>query len=222
MTTQDTSDLQNTPSQLPPPKYTLQLKICFDLLYYFSLFLMIVGLGLFILVGFNIPAEIGERHTDIQYWFNAKMLPVGATEASTSEVILAHGMLKLNNTSGYAAWFIANIEIAFSGIITLLGLYNLRKLFANLSSHRIFEPVNVLYIKRMGYIVLTYSLLAPVIVYVCGMAILEDIGQFHEQLQLSPYFSFPFEGLLVGVALLVLAQVIKDAAAMKQEQALTI
>ncbi len=222
MKNQESSDTSNTGSQLTPPKYTMQLKICFDLLYYFGVFFMLVGVGLILVVGLNIPGEVSERHTDIQYWFNAKMLPAGETDPAASEVILAHGMLKLNNTSGYAAWFIANIEIAFAGLITLLGLYNLRKLFANLSSHQAFEPSNVLYIKRLGYIVLGYCILKPVITYLCGMAILADIGRFHEQLQLSPFFSFPFEGLLMGAALLVLAQIINDATKMKQEQSLTI
>ncbi|MBR9791681.1 MAG: DUF2975 domain-containing protein [Gammaproteobacteria bacterium] len=222
MTSQESSDTMNTSSQLPAPKYTMQLKICFDLLYYFSVFFMFVGVGFILVVGLSIPEEISERHTDIQYLFNAKMLPAGETYPTASEVILAHGMLKLNNTSGYAAWFFANIETAFAGLITLLGLYNLRKLFANLSNHQTFEPSNVLYIKRLGYIVLSYCILKPVITYLCGLAILADIGRFHEQLQLSPLFSFPFEGLLMGAALLVLAQIINDATTMKQEQALTI
>ncbi|MDC8831506.1 DUF2975 domain-containing protein [Alteromonas gilva] len=212
----------NSGAQLPPPKYTLGLKICFDLLYYFSVFSMIVGVGVFLVVGWNIPAEISERHTDVNYLFNAKMLPSGVTDPSVSEVMLVHGMVKLNNTTGYAAWFIAYIDVFINGIFTLLGLYNLRKLFANLSLHRAFEASSVMYIKRLGIIVLSYSLLTPVMTYLCGMAILADIGTFHEQLQLYPYFSFPLEGVLVGAALIVLASLVKDASMMKQEQELTI
>ncbi|NVK55459.1 MAG: DUF2975 domain-containing protein [Alteromonadaceae bacterium] len=209
-------------AQLPPPKYTIGLKICFDLLYYLSAFSMIVGIGVFLIVGLNIPTEISERHTDINYLFNAKMLSTSVADTSVSEVMLVHGMVKLNNTTGYAAWFIAYIDVFINGIFTLLGLYNLRKLFANLSSHRAFESSSVLYIKRLGIIVLGYSVLTPVMTYLCGMAILADIGTFHEQLQLFPYFSFPLEGVLVGAALIVLARLIKDASMMKQEQELTI
>lgn len=221
MSTQQSTG-RNADNSISPPKYAFQLKVCFDFLYYLCLLLMTVGLIMIVIVGLNIPEEVSQRHTDIEYWFNAKLLPQSVTDPSASEILLAHGMLKLNNTSGYAAWYIAYIEVVFNGIVTLIGLYNLRKLFANLASHRAFEVANVTYIKRLGITVLSYSVLAPVITYVCGMAILGDIGQFYPSLQLSPYFSFPFEGLLVGGALLVLAQIINDATVMKQEQSLTI
>ena len=222
MKNQESSDTSNTGSQLTPPKYTMQLKICFDLLYYFGVFFMLVGVGLILVVGLNIPGEVSERHTDIQYWFNAKMITNNATEAA-SEIMRVDGKLKLNNTSGQAAFFIANSDrILISGIFSLLALYNLRKLFANLASQRIFDLDNIAYVKKLGLIILVYSVVSPFITYLCGMAILAEIGEFHEQLQLSPYVSIPIEGILISGALLVLAQILEYAFLMKQEQSLTI
>ena len=222
MKNQESSDTIDTSSQLPPPKYTPELKMWFDFLYYLSVLAMVVGVGFILVVGLNIPAEISERHTDIEYLFNATMITNNATEAA-SEIMRVDGKLKLNNTSGQAAFFIANSDrILISGIFSLLALYNLRKLFANLASQRIFDLDNIAYVKKLGLIILVYSVVSPFITYLCGMAILAEIGEFHEQLQLSPYVSIPIEGILISGALLVLAQILEYAFLMKQEQSLTI
>ena len=212
----------NTSSQLPAPKYTPELKIGFDFLYYLSVLAMVVGAGFILVVGLSIPAEISERHTDIEYLFNARVITNDVT-ATTSEIMQVDGKLKLNNTSGQAAFFIANTDrILISGIFSLLAFYNLRKLFANLATQRIFDLENVAYVKKLGLIILVYSIVSPFITYLCGMAILAEIGEFHEQLQLSPYVSIPIEGFLISGALLVLAQILEYAFQMKQEQSLTI
>ena len=212
----------NTSSQLPAPKYTPELKIGFDFLYYLSVLAMVVGAGFILVVGLSIPAEISERHTDIEYLFNARVITNDVT-ATASEIMQVDGKLKLNNTSGQAAFFIANTDrILISGIFSLLAFYNLRKLFANLATQRIFDLENVAYVKKLGLIILVYSIVSPFITYLCGMAILAEIGEFHEQLQLSPYVSIPIEGFLISGALLVLAQILEYAFQMKQEQSLTI
>ena len=212
----------NTSSQLPAPKYTPELKIGFDFLYYLSVLAMVVGAGFILVVGLSIPAEISERHTDIEYLFNARVITNDVT-ATSSEIMQVDGKLKLNNTSGQAAFFIANTDrILISGIFSLLAFYNLRKLFANLATQRIFDLENVAYVKKLGLIILVYSIVSPFITYLCGMAILAEIGEFHEQLQLSPYVSIPIEGFLISGALLVLAQILEYAFQMKQEQSLTI
>lgn len=222
MKNQESSDTMNTSSQLPAPKYTPELKVWFDFLYYLSVLAMIVGVGFILVVGLNIPGEISERHTDIEYLFNARVITNDVT-AAASEIMQVDGKLKLNNTSGQAAFFIANTDrILISGIFSLLALYNLRKLFANLASQRIFDLENVAYVKKLGLIILVYSIVSPFITYLCGMAILAEIGVFHEQLQLSPYVSIPIEGILISGALLVLAQILEYAFQMKQEQSLTI
>ena len=95
-------------------------------------------------------------------------------------------------------------------------------MFANLAGQRIFDLENVAYVKKLGLIILVYSIVSPFITYLCGMAILAEIGEFHEQLQLSPYVSIPIEGILISGALLVLAQILEYAFQMKQEQSLTI
>ncbi|RPH13733.1 MAG: DUF2975 domain-containing protein [Alteromonadaceae bacterium TMED7] len=212
----------NTSSQLPAPKYTPELKIGFDFLYYLSVLAMVVGAGFILVVGLSIPAEISERHTDIEYLFNARVITNDVT-AAASEIMQVDGKLKLNNTRGQAAFFIANTDrILISGIFSLLAFYNLRKLFANLATQRIFDLENVAYVKKLGLIILVYSIVSPFITYLCGMAILAEIGEFHEQLQLSPYVSIPIEGFLISGALLVLAQILEYAFQMKQEQSLTI
>ena len=183
---------------------------------------MLVGAGFILVVGLNIPGEISERHTDIEYWFNATVITNDVT-AAASEIMQVDGKLKLNNTSGRAAFFIANTDsILISGIFSLLAFYNLRKLFANLATQRIFDLENVAYVKKLGLIILVYSLVSPFLTYLCGMAILAEIGEFHKQLQLSPYVSVPIEGILISGALLVLAQILEYAFQMKQEQSLTI
>ena len=222
MTSQESSDIMNTSSQLPAPKYTPAFKTWFDFLYYLSGLAMLVGAGFILVVGLNIPGEISERHTDIEYWFNATVIANDVT-AAASEIMQVDGKLKLNNTSGRAAFFIANTDsILISGIFSLLAFYNLRKLFANLATQRIFDLENVAYVKKLGLIILVYSLVSPFLTYLCGMAILAEIGEFHKQLQLSPYVSIPIEGILISWALLVLAQILEYAFQMKQEQSLTI
>ena len=108
------------------------------------------------------------------------------------------------------------------GLFSLFGFVYLRKLFANLAAGKVFNKDNPVYIQKVAYVFIGWNLISPVLVYLGGMAILNDIGQHASSIQLVPMFTLGIGGIFTGLAFLVLAGVMKEAAIMYQEQSLTI
>jgi len=214
----------------PPPKFALGLKVTFDFIFYFANFMTLLGVVGMIIIGSSIPSEVSERHTDVHYPLSFKVLPASVLEASDSstdssmisEIIQGDGYIKVNNTEGHASFYIAYGLDLLLAVPVLFSLFYLRMLFANFAQRAFFVSQNIDYLRRIGQWVLASSLVYPVLVYLGGMAVLADIGQMSTEVELAPTVSLPFESILIGVALLVLAQVFKEATVIKQEQDLTI
>lgn len=211
------------------PVLAMRLKVLFDGLFYLFGALMLIGLVMIAIVGLNIPSDEDSRHTDINYPLSFKVLPIEVLNgdhvqdtSKISELIQGQAEIKLNNTLGKAAWYISNTIYILQAVVMLITLYYLRKLFTNFAQRQFFDATNALYIRRIAFIIIGVCVLYPVVIYSGGLMILNDIGNFNDQIELSPSFSLPITGLITGFALLVLAQLIDEAVSIYKEQTLTI
>lgn len=211
------------------PILALRLKKLFDGVFYLFGALMIVGLVMIVVVGLNIPSDQEARHTDINYPLNFRVLPsdevANAPENDTnkiSEIIQGQAEIKLNNTLGKSAWYISNFIYVLQAIVVMITLHYLRKLFANFAQRHYFTQANAMYIRRIAFIVIGSCAVYPIVIYSGGLMILNDIGSFNAQIELSPSISLPITGLIIGLALLVLAQLLDEAVEIYKEQTLTI
>jgi hypothetical protein len=211
------------------PVLAMRLQKLFDGLFYVFGLLMLIGLVMIAIVGLNIPSEYDARHTDINYPLSFRVLPIEVVEnggpqdtAKISEIIQGQAEIKLNNTFGKAAWYISNAIYILQALVVLITLHYLRKLFANFAQRRFFDAVNATYIRRIAFILIGTCIVYPLVIYLGGQMILNDIGSFNAQIELAPSVSIPITGFVVGLALLVLSQLIDEAVDIYNEQALTI
>lgn len=220
-----------------PSKWRLTnvVKQFLDILYALSLLGFFMMIIFTLIVGLNIPSEPSERHTDINFHFNFVVYPENiegvkeysikaATEYADapSEVIRGDGVIKLNNTKSHMAWYISNVITIVFIILGLFAIRILQKLFKNLDSEHQFHGDNPHYLKQFGYIVIAWSIIEPLFIYFGGMVILSDVGQHATNLDIYPAFYLNIEGIFIGLAILILAQIMKEATQMREEQELTI
>ncbi|WP_144394984.1 DUF2975 domain-containing protein [Pleionea sediminis] len=197
-----------------------------NFIWYFTICSLIFWCIFMVLNGLSIPEAPQDRHTDITFLLNFKVYPEPITSAENlgnmSELIKGEADIKLSNTQSYSAWFISNGIMMIMGVIGLFGLMYIRKLFINLNDKRPFADENANCIRKFGIVVVVWNIVYPILVYLGGMAILSDIGEHSEYIHLTPAVSTNLYGLFMGLSIIVLAQVIKEAAILQKEQSLTI
>lgn len=110
-----------------------------------------------------------------------------------------------------AIWFIAMV---------LFILYQLRKIFANLVKEEPFVKENVLRVRKIGMIVLVGAVIQSIMEYLIGFFVMKHI--VIQGIQLVPEFELNVPSFLAGLAVLVLAEVLKQGTEIKEDQNLTI
>jgi len=207
-------------------KMTNWVKRFIDALWYIALALLIIWPIATLVIGLNIPDDSQERHTDINFMLDFRVYPEKIDHAVDNsklpELIQGSAEIKLNNTSSKQAWYIQSCVTEIMGIISLFGLFYLKKLFKNFAEGRAFQFENSDLINKIGVVVVIWNLLYPIIVYAGGSIILQEVGQHGQFIQISPSLQLNPVGILFGFVLMVFSQVIKEAAVMQEEQSLTI
>lgn len=110
-----------------------------------------------------------------------------------------------------AIWFIAMV---------LFILYQLRKIFANLVKEEPFVKENVLRVRKIGMIVLVGAVIQSIMEYLIGFFVMKHI--VIQGIQLVPELELNVPSFLAGLAVLVLAEVLKQGTEIKEDQNLTI
>lgn len=110
-----------------------------------------------------------------------------------------------------AIWFIAMV---------LFILYQLRKIFVNLVKEEPFVKENVLRVRKIGMIVLVGAVIQSIMEYLIGFFVMKHI--VIQGIQLVPEFELNVPSFLAGLAVLVLAEVLKQGTEIKEDQNLTI
>ena len=108
------------------------------------------------------------------------------------------------------------------GIVGLYVLVQLRALFASLVSGMSFTPENSGRIKKIGFVVIIWSAINPLLQYFGGQAMLAEYSLNVPGIQLSPAFDVNGLAIFIGLAMIVLSGVLNEAARMHEVQQLTI
>ncbi len=215
-----------------PNKLANWVKRILDIAWFVSIGSLIIWPIAVFIIGYSIPEDPNERHTDINFYLNFAVypdknfieLPSGkATDLSkVSELVKGKGQIKLNNTKAVSAWYIAGAITEITGLISLFGLWYLRKVFALLAIGDSFNEQTPLYLKKVGYIAIASNIAWSILQYLGGAAIINDVGQHASFIHLSPAIEPNLGGIFIGLAILVLAGILEEAAQIQEEQALTI
>jgi len=145
-----------------------------------------------------------------------------AESAGVRDPIIS-GKAVLNiDTSSLGALYLFTAITEISGIVGLYILINLRALFATLVSGVSFTLENSERIKKIGFVLIIWTLINPLLQYFGGESILTEYSLSVPGIQLSPAFDLNASGIFIGLVLIVLSGVLNEASRMHEVQRLTI
>ena len=133
------------------------------------------------------------------------------------------GLAELSiDTSSLPALYLFTAILEIGGLVGLYVLIQLRALFASLVSGTSFTPENSGRIKNIGFVVIAWSLINPLLQYFGGGAILAEYSLNVPGIELSPAFELNGMTIFIGLAMIVLSSVLNEATDMHEAQKLTI
>jgi hypothetical protein len=135
------------------------------------------------------------------------------------QLVRGEGELLVRSKS-VAAWMLALGVIELILLAALYAACQLRAVFRSVTRGRPFAPENASRVRRVGFVVLGWNVLAPLLKYFVGMALISDI-RVHG-LVLRPPIDFNPESLFLGLATIVLAEIFRQASLLEREQSLTV
>lgn len=145
-----------------------------------------------------------------------------AESAGVRDPIIS-GKAVLNiDTSSLSALYLFTAITEISGIVGLYILIQLRALFATLVSGMSFTLENSERIRKIGFVLIFWTLINPLLQYFGGESILTEYSLSVPGIQLSPAFALNGAGIFIGLVLIVLSGVLNEAARMHEVQRLTI
>lgn len=181
-----------------------------------------------IVIGLSIAEDPGQRHTDVSallnFRINSEVSP-GQTnlQDKKSELIMkGRGNLTLNNTQSRLGWYVTGAISEILLFIFLYGLLIIRKLFSSLVEGATFAEENAEHIRKIGYTLIAWHIIAPVLQYMGSRILLSDIAFSSPGIHLYPGFEINIGGLFAGFAIIVLSGVLREAADIHHDQSLTI
>lgn len=105
------------------------------------------------------------------------------------------------------------------GLATVI-VYQFRRIFANLKAGQPFIPENVRRIRAIGLLVILTCLVQSFLGFGLGMILAKNLAI--EGVTIRPQLNFGLDGILVGLAILVLAEVFRYGAALQEDRDLTV
>jgi hypothetical protein len=201
-------------------KLALAIKIYLDVTWWICL-IAIVPLVLILL--FFLFAQIEEPVemrvlARFQLTGSALAAAPAAGPAETGQV-RGQGLLRIPQVDKTA------LVLQFLGAIVVLAvvlyvLRHLRALLRSVREGRPFDPRNARRIRDVGLAVVGCNLLAPIAKYAVGKVVLDGVRL--PGVVLKPPLDFQPDGLFLGLAILVLAEVFHRASLLQQDQNLTV
>ncbi len=199
-----------------------------DLIWFLIIFSMFAWPIAATVIGLSIPDDPQQRHTDIEMFAGFKVFPdepsglAAAPNSAPEYVLQGNGMVRLNNTSSRLAWYLSTAITEVMGFIFLFGLAQMRHVFASVLKGESFARENAGRIRKIGYVFLGWHIIYPLLQFFGGQIMLNDIAFNVQGVVLYSSFQFNVVGLFAGFAIIVLAGVLREAADIHQEQALTV
>jgi hypothetical protein len=126
------------------------------------------------------------------------------------------------DTSSLNALYLFTAITEVGGVVGLYVLIQLRALFGSLVGGMSFTTDNAVRIRKIGFVVVAWTLINPLLQYFGGRAILMEYSLNVPGIQLSPAFELSGMGILIGLAMIVLSGILSEAAGMHEVQQLTI
>jgi hypothetical protein len=107
-------------------------------------------------------------------------------------------------------------------VLALYVLLQLRALFASLVSGMNFAPENSGRIRKTGFIIIVWTLINPFLQYFGGRVILSAYSLSVPGIQLNPAFKISGMAIFIGLAMIILSGVLKEASRIHDDQQLTV
>jgi hypothetical protein len=146
---------------------------------------------------------------------------VSASSGVRDPVITGLAELSID-TSSLPALYLFTAILEIGGIVGLYVLIQLRALFASLVSGPSFTPENSGRIKNIGIVIISWSVISPLLQYFGGGAILAEYSLNVPGIELSPAFELNGMTIFIGLTMIVLSSVLNEANDMHEAQKLTI
>jgi hypothetical protein len=119
-------------------------------------------------------------------------------------------------------WFLYSVAREIRALLALFVILHLRNIFAAITNGDAFTYANAQRLKWIGVVVLAAYMLAPLWQYFIWAAVINGIDINTAGLTFSPAFDPSYRALFVGLVVLVLSGVLKEAVQLHEEQRLTI
>ncbi len=205
-------------------RLTILVKRFLDIAWYILLSAAIIWPIVSVGVGLNLFFDQEAR--DVTVYLGFEIHPdsreATAVSADGNEALIRGRSEVQVNTPSLFAWYLSAIIDEVGMLIVLYGLMHLRKLFASLVEDESFSNENAERIKIIGFVLIGWHAIIPLMQYFGGRAILSEIELSVRGIQWSPGFDLTPSGFVVGMAIVVLSAVLREAANLHQDQSLTI
>jgi hypothetical protein len=193
-----------------------------DIAWFVALF---VGLFLFIATPFVIVGapriEDSDIRVAVRFTVDESVLANSSprSEAFVPALVEGNGVLRVKRTSR-ALWAGFLYSALASLGVWLIVLHQLRTLFRSVSRGSPFEPANAQRIRRVGWVVVGWQLVVPLAAYSVGRLLVGELTI--RGITLKPPIHFNPDALFLGMAILVLAEIFRQASDLQREQSLTV
>ena len=150
----------------------------------------------------------------------SRLLPVEPEEAGEYSALAGgQGELRIRTRSKPVAALVFGLaEVMFLMVFFIYG--QLRCVFRSVLRGRPFVEANARRIRRVGLALVCWSLVMPLIEYFATLPVLREVHV--NGLILRPPIDLNFELLFVGLAILVLAEIFRQASDLQRDQSLTV
>jgi hypothetical protein len=197
------------------------IKIYLDVLFFVGIVAAVAFLALFAMVIPALPNAPSAPDMDVLLRFALEREALQQTAKGAPELlpVRGEGMLALYSRSPRAwALYLGLVEAAV--VVMLFAVWQLRAVFKSVVAGHPFSPDNARRVKKIGWVVIGWNVVAPFAKYFNGVAFLAEHSV--EALILEPPIDVDVNSLFLGLAILVLGEVFHQAARMQQEQSLTV
>lgn len=187
--------------------------------------LWVIGLALLIMTPFVIYSAPGIEDADIKvavrFTIDESAL-AGSSPRSDDvvpSVVNGQGDLQVRSASR-VVWAGFMITMLLVLVVWLVVLRQLRALLRTMAGGTPFVPENVTRIKTVGWVVVGWQMLVPLAKYLVGKALVGELTI--RGITLRPPIDLNPDALFLGLAILVLAEIFRQASELQREQSLTV
>jgi hypothetical protein len=196
--------------------------------------LLVVGVALLIMTPFVIASAPGIEDADIKVAVRF-IIDQGALAGSSPRsddvvpsLVQGQGDLRVRSQSRVVwAWFLISALLVLA--VWLLVLHQLRALLRSVAGGTPFAPENPGRIKTVGWVAIAWQTVVPLAKYLVGCPLAKYlvgwvlVGELAIRgITLKPPIDFNPDALFLGMAILVLAEIFRQASELQREQSLTV